>query len=91
MDQAIDTGAALERNVRWRGRLTWRDLEGGVFVLEAENGRRYDLHGVEDLLPGDVDLESGVVVVVEGTIQEGLVDFHMVGTIVQVSLLELQE
>lgn len=75
-------------SVRLRGRLEWMDLEGGVYVLHAEDGRRYDLHGVEALLPRD-SARRGLDVEVEGVLLAGAVDFHMVGPIVRVARLQV--
>jgi hypothetical protein len=48
-----------------RGRVERRDLEGGIWQLVAENGKRYTLVGA---LGG---LKAGAQVEVEGTLDEG--------------------
>jgi hypothetical protein len=48
-----------------RGRVERRDLEGGIWQLVAEDGKRYTLVGA---LGG---LKAGAQVEVEGTLDEG--------------------
>jgi hypothetical protein len=66
------------------------DLEGGVYVLRGDDGRSYDLHGVEAFLSAELKIDhEGVRVVVEGRLRGNLVDFHMVGPIIEVTALRL--
>jgi hypothetical protein len=48
-----------------RGRVERRDLEGGIWQLVAEDGKRYTLVGATG------GLKTGAQVEVEGTIDEG--------------------
>jgi hypothetical protein len=48
-----------------RGRVERRDLEGGIWQLVAEDGKRYTLVGAVG------GLQAGTQVEVEGTIDEG--------------------
>ena len=48
-----------------RGRVERRDLEGGIWQLVAEDGKRYTLVGAT------AGLKAGARVEVEGTIDEG--------------------
>lgn len=48
-----------------RGRVERRDLEGGIWQLVAEDGKRYTLVGAT------AGLKNGAQIEVEGTIDEG--------------------
>jgi formylmethanofuran dehydrogenase subunit C len=48
-----------------RGRVEHRDLEGGIWQLVAEGGKRYTLVGATG------GLKAGTQVEVEGTVDEG--------------------
>jgi hypothetical protein len=61
------------------GTVSLRDLEGGVWVLEGDDGRTYELIG------GDRKLrKKGSRIEVEGEIDSGAVSFAMVGPVLQV-------
>ena len=49
------------------GKIERRDLEGGIFQLVAEDGRRYTLLGAA----GEVKAAQGARVEVEGSLDEG--------------------
>lgn len=80
----------MTREVTLTGVLRWRELEGGVYVLQGDDGRAYDLHGVEAHLPTDrTRPRAALRVRVRGQRLEGVADIHMVGPVVQVRDLEV--
>jgi len=61
------------------GTVSLRDLEGGVWVLEGDDGRTYELVG------GDGKLRTkGSRIEVEGEIDSGAASFAMVGPVLRV-------
>ncbi len=63
-----------------RGVVRYRDLEGGVWVLEAEDGRVFQLDGGDRKLKKD-----GATVEAEGDIDGSSVSAAMVGPLFRVS------
>ncbi len=62
------------------GRVVYRDLEGGVWVLEGDDGRTYQLAG------GDRNIKKdGQRIEVDGQIQQDAVTIHMVGPVLNVA------
>jgi hypothetical protein len=53
--------------VKVRGKVEFRDLEGGTFELSAEDGKRYTLVGAT----AEVKALRGARVEVEGSLDEG--------------------
>jgi hypothetical protein len=49
------------------------DLEGGHWILETENGERYQLHGELG------DLQDGMRARVQGTVERGMMGIGMTG------------
>ncbi len=71
-------------DVEWRGTLRFKDVEGGVWVLET--GRRsYDLHGK---LGG---FKDGQRVLVTGRIARDRACIHMIGPVIQVESIRLAQ
>jgi Protein of unknown function (DUF5818) len=62
-----------------KGRVTFHDLGAGAWVLEAEDGKRYELRGVEG-----GRLSEGESVEVEGEVDAGSVSTAMVGPALRV-------
>ena len=58
--------------MKLKGRVTFRDLGAGAWVLEADDGKRYELRGV----PGG-SLSEGARVEVEGEVDAGSVSTAM--------------
>ena len=50
--------------MKLKGTLEYRDLEGGLWQLKADDGKRYTLLG-------RIDAQSGASVEVEGFVDEG--------------------
>ena len=65
--------------MKLKGRLTFLDLGAGAWVLEAEDGRRYELHGVDRGA-----LKEGARVQVEGDIDRAAVSTAMAGPALRV-------
>jgi hypothetical protein len=61
------------------GRVTFRDLGAGAWVLEAEDGNAYELQGGDGGL-----LREGVRVEVEGDVDAGAVSSAMLGPALRV-------
>jgi formylmethanofuran dehydrogenase subunit C len=51
-----------------RGTVQYRDLEGGIYELHAEDGKRYALSGSK----GDLKAAKGAKVEVEGSLDDGM-------------------
>ncbi len=62
-----------------RGRVEFRDVEMGVWVLAAEDGRTYQLAGGRSSL-----LQEGRRVEVDGDVDAGAVGIAMVGPVLRV-------
>jgi hypothetical protein len=60
--------------MRLKGRLTFEDLGAGAWVLVSEDGKRYELRGVEG-----GKLSEGARVEVEGELDAGSVSTAMAG------------
>jgi hypothetical protein len=65
--------------MKLKGRVTFRDLGAGAWVLEAEDGTAYELHGADSGL-----LREGVRAEVEGDVDAGSVSTAMVGPALRV-------
>jgi hypothetical protein len=65
--------------VKLKGRILYRDLEGGTWVLVAEDGRTYQLAGGDRKLKQD-----GRQVEVEGQADEAALTAQMVGPVFRV-------
>jgi hypothetical protein len=62
------------------GKVVYRDLEGGVWVLEGDDGCTYQLAG------GDRNIKrDGQRVEIEGRIEEDAMTIHMVGPVFNVA------
>ena len=61
------------------GKVAFRDLEGGVWVLEGDDGRTYELVGGDRKM-----LRDGVRVQVEGDLRRDAVSVAMIGPVVSV-------
>lgn len=66
--------------MKLKGKVQYRDLEGGVWVLEGEDGRTYQLAGGDRTLKQD-----GRTVEVEGRVDAGAVSAQMVGPLFTVT------
>jgi cob(I)alamin adenosyltransferase len=62
------------------GRVVYRDLEGGVWVLEADDGRTYQLAGGDRKIKKD-----GQRVEIEGHVDEDVMTIHMAGPVFKVA------
>jgi hypothetical protein len=65
--------------VRLRGRVVYRDLEGGVWVLEGEDGQRYQLAGGDRRIKRD-----GAAIEAEGEVEGEALTAAMVGPLFRV-------
>jgi hypothetical protein len=65
--------------MKLKGRVTFEDLGAGAWVLEAEDGKRYELRGVEG-----GKLSEGARVEVEGDLDAGAVSTAMAGPALRV-------
>jgi hypothetical protein len=65
--------------MKLRGTLRRSDLEGGVWVFEAEDGERYSLQG----LASELEV-AGARLEVEGKIDRQAMGFAMVGPVFEV-------
>ncbi len=61
------------------GKVAFRDLEGGVWVLEGDDGRTYELAGGDRKIKKD-----GQRVEVDGEVDPGAVSTAMVGPVLSV-------
>lgn len=61
------------------GRVVYRDIEGGVWVLEGDDGTTYQLAGGDRKIKKD-----GQRVEVEGDVARDLMTFAMVGPVLNV-------
>jgi cob(I)alamin adenosyltransferase len=62
------------------GRIAYRDIETGVWVLESDDGRTYQLAGGDRKIKKD-----GQRVEVEGKVDNDSVTLHMVGPVFNVA------
>ena len=62
------------------GRIVYRDLEGGVWVLEGDDGRTYQLAGGDRKIKKD-----GQRVEVDGQVDSDAMTIHMVGPVLNVA------
>ena len=62
------------------GKVAYRDLEGGVWVLEGDDGRTYQLAGGDRKIKKD-----GQRIEVDGQIQRDTLTIHMVGPVLNVA------
>ncbi len=62
------------------GRIVFRDIETGVWVLEGDDGRTYQLAGGDRKIKKD-----GQRVEVEGKVDNDAVTIHMVGPVFNVA------
>ncbi|SEU20371.1 MULTISPECIES: DUF5818 domain-containing protein [Stigmatella] len=62
------------------GRVVYRDLEGGVWVLEADDGRTYQLAGGDRKIKKD-----GQLIEVEGQVDHDVMTIGMSGPVFNVS------
>jgi hypothetical protein len=58
--------------MKLKGRLTFMDMGAGAWVLVSEDGKRYELHGVES-----GKLSEGARVEVEGELDKGALSTAM--------------
>jgi cob(I)alamin adenosyltransferase len=61
------------------GRVVYRDLEGGVWVLEGDDGRTYQLAGGDRKIKKD-----GQRVEIQGDVDSDAMTIHMVGPVLNV-------
>jgi cob(I)alamin adenosyltransferase len=66
--------------VKLTGRIVYRDLEGGVWVLEGDDGRTYQLAGGDRKIKKD-----GQRVEVDGQVDSNAMTIHMVGPVLNVA------
>ena len=64
-----------------KGTLEFKDLEGGVWLLKADDGKRYTLLG-------RIDAKSGATVEVDGILDEGGFGLAMSGPQLKVTRLK---
>jgi len=62
------------------GRVVYRDIEGGVWVLEGDDGRTYQLAGGDRKIKKD-----GQRIEVEGDVARDLMTAFMVGPVLNVA------
>ncbi len=62
------------------GRIAFRDVETGVWVLEGDDGRTYQLAGGDRKIKKD-----GQRVEVEGKVDKDVMTIHMVGPVFNVA------
>jgi len=65
--------------MKLKGKVAFRDLETGVWVLEGDDGRTYELAGGDRKIKRD-----GQRVEVEGDVKKDAVSMGMVGPLFQV-------
>jgi cob(I)alamin adenosyltransferase len=65
--------------MKLKGRIAYKDLEGGAWVLEGDDGNTYELAGGDRKIKKD-----GHRVEVEGDVQKDAVSIRMVGPIFNV-------
>jgi hypothetical protein len=61
------------------GKIAFRDLEGGVWALEADDGRTYELVGGDPKM-----LKNGARVQVEGEVRRDAMSLAMIGPVLSV-------
>jgi hypothetical protein len=66
--------------VKLTGRVVYRDLEGGVWVLEGDDGTTYQLAGGDRKIKKD-----GQRIEVDGQIQRDAMTLQMVGPVLNVA------
>jgi cob(I)alamin adenosyltransferase len=66
--------------VKLTGRVVYRDLEGGVWVLEGDDGRTYQLAGGDRKIKKD-----GQRIEVDGQVDSHAMTIHMVGPVLNVA------
>jgi cob(I)alamin adenosyltransferase len=66
--------------MRLTGRVVFRDIETGVWVLEGDDGRTYQLAGGDRKIKKD-----GQRVEVEGSVDKDAMTIHMVGPVFNVA------
>jgi cob(I)alamin adenosyltransferase len=62
------------------GRVVFRDVEAGVWVLEGDDGRTYQLAGGDRKIKKD-----GQRIEVEGNVERDVMTIHMVGPVFNVA------
>ncbi|MDY7230698.1 DUF5818 domain-containing protein [Hyalangium rubrum] len=62
------------------GKVVYRDLEGGVWVLEGDDGRTYQLAGGDRKIKQD-----GQRIEIDGQVDNDAMTIHMVGPVLNVS------
>lgn len=65
--------------MKLKGRITFRDIETGVWVLEADDGRTYELAGGDRKIKKD-----GKRVEIDGDVDSGSASIAMVGPLLHV-------
>lgn len=65
--------------MKLKGRIAYRDVETGVWVLEGDDGRTYQLAGGDRKIKKD-----GQRVEVEGDVDKDALSFAMVGPLLKV-------
>lgn len=65
--------------MKLKGRVVFRDLETGIWVLEGDDGQTYQLDGGDRKIKKD-----GQRVEVEGDVDSGAVTIGMVGPVLRV-------
>jgi cob(I)alamin adenosyltransferase len=66
--------------MRLSGRVVFRDIETGVWVLEGDDGRTYQLAGGDRKIKKD-----GQRIEVEGNVDRAAMTIHMVGPVFNVA------
>lgn len=65
--------------MKLKGRVTFRDLGAGAWVLDAEDGKHYELRGIDE-----TSLREGARVEVEGELDAGAASTSMVAPTLRV-------
>ncbi len=65
--------------MRLRGRVVFRDIETGVWVIEGDDGRTYQLAGGDRKIKKD-----GARVEIDGDVDEGAMTVGLVGPVLNV-------
>ncbi|MBI2263912.1 MAG: hypothetical protein HYU64_01865 [Armatimonadetes bacterium] len=68
---------------RIKGKVRYQDIEGGIWLLEGEDGVQYQLHG------GDRSLyQDGRKVTVQGQVAQDMMGIGMAGPLLEVKSYE---
>lgn len=79
-DAGADAGPQGGEVVESSGTVVWRTVEGGVWVIEADNGTTYNPID----LPEDYQVD-GLRVHFEGQLRTDMMGIHMVGPLIEIT------